>query len=168
MPFAFCDKLPSRLEWNMFHGDFDQYENALYAIFKRDFLNCRPSYLGKPVDVIHERYYKDKERSFWHIVTSGEEDFSRSFDSDRCGSIPWVKALIEEADSCNEYKTWIKWHDKTKKDRYYIWCSKVNYIVILEERNEYFKLITAYNVLPYKIERYQKDYDTYKRTKTPT
>ena len=62
---------------------------------------------------------------------------------------------------------WIKWHDKTKRDRYYIWCRKDNYIVILEDRKTHFKLITAYYV-QYAVKQYEKDYNQYLKTKTPT
>ena len=82
--------------------------------------------------------------------------------------MPWARALITEKDACESYKMWIKWHDKTKRDRYYIWCSKVNYLVVLEDRDTYFKLITAFNVNKHSISRYQKDYETYmKKRKRP-
>lgn len=168
MPFAFCEQLPSRLEWEMFNGDFVRYEESLYQIFQRDFVVNRLVYQGKPVDIIHEQYYNGKERSFWHIVTSGQEDFTRSFDEERCGSMPWARGLIEGNADCQDFKVWVKWHDQTKKDRHYIWCSKVNYMVILEDRGAFFKLITAFNVQPYNVARYQKDYEVYCKTKTPT
>ena len=60
MPFAFCSHLPSRLEWSMFSGDFDKYENALYEIFKRDFILNKPTFMGKPVDIIHQAFYNNK------------------------------------------------------------------------------------------------------------
>ena len=165
---VFCESLPSRLEWRMFGGDFSKYEEALYEVFKRDFLRIPLTYMGKPVDIIHEKYYNRKERSFWHIITAGEEDFRRAFDEDRCGSMPWARALITEQDACESYKMWIKWHDKTKRDRYYIWCSKVNYLVVLEDRDTYFKIITAFNLNKHSISRYQKDYETYlKKRKRP-
>lgn len=54
---VFCESLPSRLEWRMFGGDFSKYEEALYEVFKRDFLRIPLTYMGKPVDIIHEKYY---------------------------------------------------------------------------------------------------------------
>ena len=44
----------------------------------------------------------------------------------------------------------------------------INYIVILEDRGNHFKLITAYNVMPYKVKDYNKEYAKYIKTKTPT
>lgn len=168
MPFEYCERLPSRIEWKMFAGDFDRYEEALYTIFKRDFIDNKPCFRGKFVDIIHQQFYNGKERSFWHIVTSGGEDIRRSFDEDRCGSISWVKALIEEDIVCEDFKVWVKWYDKSNRDRVFIWCSKVNYMVVLEDRGNTFKLITAFNVMPYKVKSYQKDYENYIKTKTPT
>ena len=165
---VFCESLPSRLEWRMFGGDFSKYEEALYEVFKRDFLRIPLTYMGKPVDIIHEKYYNRKERSFWHIISEGDEDINRSLNIERCASLPWARPLIEDDNSCEKYRTWVKFHDKSKKDRYYIWCTEVNYMVILEDRNIHYKLITAYNVLPYKVNSYKKDYLKYGQTKTPT
>ena len=168
MSYTFCEEVPSRVEWPLFSGDFERYEESLYSIFKKDFIISKPTFQGKPVDIIHEKYYNEKERSFWHIITKGDEDFRRSFDADRCGSIAWVRPLIESDGTCENYKLWVKWHDQSKRNRYFIWCTKINYLVILEDRDKYFKLVTAFNVLPYSIKRYQKDYNAYIKTKTPT
>ena len=91
-----------------------------------------------------------------------------SYNADRCASISWVKPLIEDDGNCISYRLWVKYHDKTKRNRYYIWCAGVNYMVILEDRDSHYKLITAYNVLSYKIKGYEKEYNNYIKTKTPT
>lgn len=163
-----CKKLPSRLEWSLFCGNANLYKDALYSVFKKDFLSGNLKFRGKNVDIIHEKYFEGKERSFWHIISEGEDDAGRELNTERCASLPWAKTLIEDDGSCEKYRIWIKWHDKTKRDRYYIWCTEVNYMVILEDRSSHYKLITAYNVLPYKVKSYEKDYTKYIQTKTPT
>lgn len=163
-----CDKLPSRLEWSMFRGDARLYKEALYKVFKKDFIDSDIYFRGKKVDIIHQKYFEGKERSFWHIISEGEADAERELDTERCASIPYARPLILDDGNCKKYRLWIKWHDKTSKNRYYIWCLEVNYMVILEDRNTHFKLITAYNVLPCKVKAYQKDYKKYGKTKTPT
>lgn len=164
---ASCDKLPSRLEWKMFRGDAERYKNALYGIFQRDFLSGILQFQGKNVDIIHEKFFEGKERSFWHIISEGNEDTDRELNTERCASLPWAKPLIEDDGKCEYYRIWTKWHDKTNRNRYYIWCTAVDYMVILEDRDTHFKLITAYNVLPYKVKSYEKDYKKYGQTKTP-
>lgn len=59
-------------------------------------------------------------------------------------------------------------HVDSKRFYYYIWCKSIDYIVILEDRNSHYKLITAYNVMPNKVREYEKEYVKYKKTKTPT
>lgn len=163
-----CEKLPTRIEWSLFGGNWGAYKEALYKIFKKDFVDGQVFFHGKPVDIIHESFFEGKERSFWHIISVGEEDINRNPNAERCANIRWVKPLIEEMDPCENYKHWIKYCDKTKRDRYYVWCSAVNYMVILEDRDVYYKLITAYNVESYNVKKYQNDYERYIKTKTPT
>lgn len=164
----YCERLPARLEWELFDGDWDMYKSALYKIFKRDLIENDLFFHGKSVDIIHEHYYEGKERSFWHIISSGDDDANRAPDGERCASLSWVRPLILEDDSCDKYRLWVKWCDKAKKDRYYIWCTAVNYIVILEDRGSHFKLITAFNVKSYNVKRYEKEFNSYIKTKTST
>lgn len=154
--------IPSKIEAYFFRGNLDDYKEALYKIFKRDFLDTDLYYKGKRVDIIHEKMFEGKERSFWHIISEGERDFDRKPISWRAETLPWAKPLIEEDGTCVEYKQWVKYHDKTKRDRHYIWCTAINYLVILEDRDTYFKLITAYPVQDYKIKYYNKEYLKYR------
>ncbi len=163
-----CDILVSRLPWTLFHGDWSAYKEALYSVFKRDFIDNRPIFRGLPVDIIHQQTLEGKERSFWHIISQGKDDSERTLDPDRCANLPRVKSLIEDDGNCDEYRLWVKWHDKSKKDRYYVWCKSIAYLVVLEYRNNHFKLITAYNVMPNKVREYEKEYAKYIKTKTPT
>lgn len=157
-----CNKLPTRLEWSLFRGDWNAYKEGLYKVFKKDFIEGQVYFHRKPVDIIHESFFEGKERSFWHIISAGNEDVNRNPDPNRCASIRWVKPLIEDNGDCENYRYWIKYHDQTKKDRHYIWCVSRKYMVILEDRGEYYKLITAYNVEIYNEKRYKKDFERYK------
>lgn len=74
MPYDRCDKLPTRLEWSMFQGDVKLYIESLYGVFKRDLIENEIKFQGKKVDIIHEKYFEEKERSFWHVISEGEED----------------------------------------------------------------------------------------------
>ena len=162
-----CDQLPYQLTWDMFAGDWNRYKDALYSIFKRDLIDNPPAFRGKPVDIIHEQFFENKERSFWHIISNGDHDDNRSPNEERCAGVSWVKPLIEDTRVCEHYAVWVKWHDKTKRDRYYIWCKYVDYLVILEDRKTHYKLITAYPV-QYSKKQLEKDYSKYLKTKSPT
>ena len=159
-----CDQriMPGKLEASLFHGNLNLYKEALYKIFKRDFIDNTLYYNGKKVDIIHEKFHEGKERSFWHIISEGDKDIDRTPISRRAEVLPWAKPLIEEDGTCIQYKQWVKYHDKTKRNRHYIWCTAIKYMVILEDRGTYFKLITAYPVLDYNVKRYNKEYLKYK------
>ena len=153
--------LPTKLEASMFLGDMNAYKEALYKIFRRDFIDQELFHGSKRVDIIHERFFENKERSFWHIISEGDEDYSRTPISWRAETLSWARVLISEDGTCSEYKKWIKYHDKTKRNRVYIWCVAANYMVILEDRGLFYKLITAYPVNENRVSAYKSDYDKY-------
>ncbi len=162
-----CEQLPSRINFSLFRGDISAYYDALYKIFKRDFIDNEVTYLGKRVDIIHEKYFEGRERSFWHLISEGGHDEERIVYNVRSSYVPYAKALImDTVADCPDYKTWVKFHDRSGKNRHYIWCCRENYLVILEDRNAFFKLITAYPVEEYKIKKYENEYKKHK-TKTP-
>ena len=156
-----CD-MPSKLPPSLFGGDMNLYKKALYDIFKRDFVENKVYHRGKKVDIIHEKLFEGKERSFWHIISEGEEDVNRVPITWRSEVLHWAKPLIQEDGNCSEHREWKKYHDKTKRDRYYIWCTSLNFLVILEDRTSHYKLISAYPVLEYRIKYYSKEYLKYK------
>ena len=163
-----CKKIPDPIFLSDCDGDWAKYEDTIYQIFKSDMIDHRPTFNGKPVDIIHEKLYKNKERSFWHIISEGEGDLNRLPKMERCEKVGWVKPLILDKGNCEHYKLWIRYHDQSKKNRYYIWCTDIQYMVILEDRHSHYKLISAFNVMPYAVKKYQKEYDGYIKTKTPT
>ena len=165
---GYCEKLPEPISISDFGGNWETYVEELYRIFKKDFITKRPTFLGKNVDIIHQQYEDNKERSFWHIVSSGTTDDDRQPDFERCEKIGWAGALIRCQSNCENYKVWVQYHDKSKKDRYYILCALEKYLVVLEDRGSYLKLITAYPVCDYMVKKYIKNYNNYIKTKTPT
>ena len=157
-----------RLESSFFKGDLEKYKDALYKVFKRDFVDNTVFCKGIKVDIIHEKYFEDKERSFWHIISEGGKDEDRVPVSGRAEILPWIKSLIEESGDCSEYRSWTKYHDKTKHDRLYIWCIANDFLVVLENRKSHYKLITAFPVIGKYVDYYNEEYSKYGQTKTPT
>ena len=154
--------IPSKLSAELFKNNPELYKEALYKIFKRDFIDNNVTHHGKTLDIIHEKLYENKERSFWHIISEGAEDTNRTPISWRAEVLPWIKPLIQEDGSCTQYKEWRKYNDKSKKIRNYIWCTAINFLIILEDRDTHYKLISAYPVLECKINYYTKEYNKYK------
>ena len=153
--------LPSEIDLNLFSGDIQSYTDTLYKIFHRDFIEQTITYNNKPVDIIHEKYYNGKERSFWHLISDGDEDINRTPHSTRAQFLPFVKPIITDTNKCTSLKKWIKYYEKTKHYRHFIWCTDVDFIVVLEDRGSYYKLITAFHVNSHAKKSYEKSYNNY-------
>lgn len=158
-----CDFLPDSILFSDFGGDWPSFIEEVYSEFKKNFIDSKPQYLGKNVDIIHQTIFDGKERSFWHIVSEGNCcDKDRTPDIRRCEKVTHVRPLIEHTDnSCQHYLVWQKFHDKTSKNRIYLWCVLDNLLVVLEDRKSHYKLITAFVVKEYNVAYYKKEYDKY-------
>lgn len=165
----FCDDMPDIVQLSDYNGQWDRYILAIYAIFEKNMINERPMFLGNPVTLNTEPIFDGKIRSFWHVISEGKGgDENRLPDLRRCESISWIKPLIQEDNTCVHHKVWAKYHDKTKKDRWYIWCDELDYVVILEDRGSVFRLITAFNVtFNSKRVSFENEYLLYEKTKAP-
>lgn len=127
-----------------------QYEDLLYSIFKKDFIDSHPYYENK---VIHIRKYPiefGKEEAFFHITC---QDYcktnNRQPDLRRCERIRWVRAFIENyncdpslCNACDGIKVWNEPYKNN--ERIHLLLEEEKYIVVLERREEYILLITAF------------------------
>lgn len=142
-----CENLPIICTLDDVGGVWDDFEEVIYQVFKDDFIHSQSCFRGKNVAIINEKQYKNKERSFWHIVSEGKDDSNRLPNLRRCERVSWVKFLIEICESsCSTVNVWTAFHNKSKRNRIYIWCPRVDYIVVLEDRKCKYQLITAFVV----------------------
>ncbi len=165
----YCPKLKNIISLNEFNGDFNFYNNYLYQIFKSELYNNKLYYKKKSVAL--KRYPEDngKEFSFLHLTckdfknTRNEED--RLPDLRRCERIHWIKPGIEvnHLKECNQncFLTYVKKYKN--RDRYHLLNTEDRYMIILEDREDYFLLITAFyidhdNILEKKL----RDFERYK------
>lgn len=146
------------------HSDFEtweEYDEFLYAIFRRCFIESKPAFKGKPVNVRSNPRFEEREESYWHITCrdyahkSGLPE-SRDPDLERCRRIKWPRAFIENYLSCDPVndlcdcggvKIWKSSHKPKKgrpKVRVKLFLEEESYLVVLEERGQYYLLITAY------------------------
>ena len=102
----------------------EQTFDALYRIFREDFIESRPIYEGHPVWIFPD-VEDGKEVIFWHLThrldrAAGE----RIPDLRRCERLPWVRPLIdnsiepevlawdyEEGDGSVKTYVWLENHD---------------------------------------------------------
>lgn len=126
-----------------FGGDWSKYVEEMYRIFKRDFTDSCPSFLGKPV--VHKRYPidKDKEAAFWHLISAGETEADRVPDLARCQRIRWPRAMIDAVGSEK-----VAWWENTRgtERRFVVALPDFSYVVVLAEKKGQINLWTAYCV----------------------
>ena len=142
--------VPELEYFDAYNNNWTAYEAALYSIFKHDFIDSHPTYKEKRVSVKHYPIEYGKEEAFFHVTCKnyvGERD--RVPDFRRCERIRWIRAFIEnyECDStrCEECEGIKVWSEPYKcKNRIHLLLEEKRYMVVLEKRNSYYLLITAF------------------------
>lgn len=129
-------------------------EEELYKIFLKEIYNCEWYYKNKKVSMKEKPLYKGKEESFFHIIAGKDNPMLNDYqiDIDRAARLRWGKEIIEHepckksGSCCNGLLAWGCFHNKAKSERWKIFHPKVNYLVILEERKDYWLYITSYRI----------------------
>src|ERR1051325_6541518 len=125
-----------------FAGDWQVYEDALFLKFCADFIAAPPSYEGLPVRIKRYPAENGKEASFWHLISEGPVESDRLPDLRRCERIAWPLALVLAAPPAVR-----RWRNKRgTATRALIALPYFSYVVILDVRQAYFVLWTAYPV----------------------
>lgn len=143
-----CFWLPELIDFNDYNNDWHKYDDYLYSIFSKHFLENHPYFMGKEVYPRQHPMYNGKFESYYHITCGHYKDVEeRAPDFRRCERIKWPKALIENSmckckPNCDNYIIWKKKYKN--KYRYSLLLKDEKYLVILEERPRYFILISAF------------------------
>lgn len=167
-----CNQLPALVlceNW----ANFNAYDEILYKIFKQDFIDTQPLYEGKKVVIRKHPLVEGKEQTFFHITSKDyKENEERCPDPRRCERIKWIKKFIENnfcLDDCEECEGIKVWEESYKKNqRIYLLLEEEKYLVILERRETYCLLITAYYLdYTHSLEKVLKKYNAYIKQKAP-
>jgi len=140
--------LPKLLLLEDYHGNWQRYEDTIYAKFNTDFIFSKPTFQGSMI-YIKSPLFKGKERGFWHCIQEGKVEEKRTPDLRRCERIGWIRAIIEHAQEPS-VKAWQ--NERRGKTRQVLWCEDAEFLVVLEKRPNAWVLCTAYPV----TEEYRK------------
>jgi hypothetical protein len=139
------DWLPDLLLFEDFGGDWQRYEDEIFTIFYKDFIENQPKFQDKWVRCRRD-LIKGKEAAFWHCTSEGPDENNRTPDIKRCERIRWIKTIIEHSDS-PEVDCWsVRRRGET---RWLIWFNE-EFLIVLGERQrtrdgfKYMQLITVY------------------------
>jgi hypothetical protein len=156
-----ADWLPPLLLLKDFGGQWDRYVEAVWEVFRRDFIESAPTIEGRRVSFRWGQRLEGKAATFWHVVTEGAVEDTRVPDLRRCERIGWPRALIEAAGTDRTH-TW-ETHRSSER-RILIAPADFSHLVVLADRGNYLLLWTAYPVeQEHRRQRLHREYDEYTR-----
>lgn len=71
-----CDWLPDLLEYDDMYPNLIVYDNAVYNIFKNDFIDNHPMFLGAKVAIRKDPLVNGKEQTYYHITSKVKQSQS--------------------------------------------------------------------------------------------
>lgn len=173
MPVA-IDALPAIISMDDYGGNYSKYIDAIYDVFRNDFLVHRARFGGKVIRMKFHPLINDRAYTFYHMTHKGDVETERIPDLRRCERVAWARPAVEETQSLG-LRFWEQTRNGSHR-RICIWLDADNgdnYYVIIEVRAEYILLWTAfYGDYPHAIRKKEAEYNEWKRTQdreyTPT
>ena len=156
-------KLPELVELADYGGDFSKYLEAVYELFKRDFIEGKPLFRGIRLGLKKYPLYKDKEATFWHMTSEGKDEEERIPDLRRLERIQWPAVMINNSEH-SDLKVWE--NTRGTKTNILIFHEKENYLIVLRRGNGYLLPWTAYLIEhEWRKKKLLKEYEEYVKSK---
>lgn len=159
--------LPPLLTLDSVGGDWDRYLEAVYECFRKDFVTDRAVFRTRLVAVGRYRMTLGKEDTFWHLISEGKDEASRTPDLQRCERIRWPRSFVD-----NEADPVIRiWENRRNNEsRVLLYLEQENFLVVLIDKGNKFILLTAYIVTrSHQREKLLKEFDGYiKKQESPS
>jgi hypothetical protein len=142
-----------------YFGNWEHYLDAIYALFKADFVDSKPLFRGVRLGLKRYPLTYNKEATFWHFILIRKIEAERMPDLRRCERISWPRAIIENSQDFR-IKFWK--NERKGEKRICLWLEPENYLVILAERKGYILPWTAYLVVQeHQKKKLQIEYEAY-------
>ena len=155
---------PDLMLFNDFGNNFDDYIEAIYEVFKTEFVESQPLYNNLRVSVRRYPEVDGMHKTFYHITHEGEDEENRIPDIRRMERIRFPKFSIENS-SHNDILIWK--NKRGNDERIVLFNEAENYIVILTDRGEYYMFITAYFIeRSHRKKKLLQEYESYKNAET--
>lgn len=149
-------------------GDWAAYLDKVYHFFVADFVDSKPSYMGRRLGLKRHPIIDGKEATFWHMTSEGEIEADRTPDFRRMERIRWPKPVIENTEERQDAPVVKVWRNVRSKNetRILIWVETEQYLVVLADRGDYILPWTAYQVTrSHQQRKLQKEYEKYWKSK---
>lgn len=156
-------ELPELIELSDYRGNFSAYLEAVYGIFKQDFILQRPVFRGIRLGLKKHPEFEGKEATFWHMTSEGDDEQNRLPDLRRLERIKWPAFLIN-----NSEHPYLRVWENTRggKTNILILHEEESYVIVLRKGNGYLIPWTAYLIeYPSRLRKFIKEYDEYIKSK---
>lgn len=147
-----CKSCDTLYELSAVGGDYEKYNETLYEYFKQNLFNQKVYWNNKPISLKRFPEECGKEQSFFHLTTvSANKNVpysDREPDFRRCERLHWIKPSIESDHKKLCLNDCFKVYEDTtgRKKRIKLFNYDERYLIILEENEEYYLLVTAFYI----------------------
>lgn len=158
-----CLIMPPLILLEDFNGDFSLYIEAVYAIFKRDFVDSKPNWEGKRFALKKYPVEFGKEHTFYHITHEGDDEENRKPNLRRMERIAFPRVMIDNA----SHPTLKVWQNvRGNKHNILILHEEEKYLIVLRNHEDYIILWTAYYIeYSNQMRRLVKEYEEFIKSK---
>lgn len=155
---------PALVYLNDYNGNFDDYFQAVYAVFEHHFIRSQPLFNGVRVSAQKFPLVDNIHRTFYHITHEGEHENNRSPDFRRMERIRYPKFLIRSF----PHDHILVWKNQRGRDtRILIFNETEGYLTVLTERKGFNLFWTAYYIdQNHSKRKLKKEYEVYIKAKT--
>ena len=162
--------LPTPFTLSDADGIFKTLIERAYEIFRRDFIESQPNYLGLWVRCRRDPIEDGKEAGFWHCTSEGREESNRTPALRRCERIEWIRAIIENSTHPSIHV----WDNIRRGETNTLLWYREEFLVVLAQRTRsrdgfrYYQLITAYDTPEeHRKRKLRKEKDEFFKRLTP-
>jgi hypothetical protein len=144
------------IELAQFSGDWNKYNDHLFSIFKKDFIDSQPTFHGKPVFMGDQRIFNGKPECFWHVTSQTDKQTGQRVPNmRRCERVAWIRSIIENCGG-SEVWEWPKQHEREL--RHNLFLENENFLVVLTERKKFYLVTAIYIDYPHTRKRLESEY----------
>lgn len=157
--------LPELVTFNQHDGNWSIYVDIIYQYYLDEVVNGKLTHKNLPIRCQFRPPYNDKGFAFWHCISEGENEETRTPDLRRCERIRWIAWVIHKAQNGQENKiSW--WKNKRGSNTHVvIFHEEESYVIVLAKRKDYYLFKTAYCANPQRKRQLIREREEYWKSK---